>query len=47
VKTTAQKLVESKGPEILRQIAKIHFRTAHAAAPEHFTEPPPRQEWRR
>ncbi len=47
VKTTAQKLVESKGPEILRQLAKIHFRTAHAAAPEHFTEPPPRQEWRR
>ncbi len=47
VKATAQKLVESKGPEILRQLAKVHFRTAHAAAPEHFSEPPPRQEWRR
>lgn len=47
VKTTAQKLVESKGPGILRQLAKVHFRTAHAVAPEHFAEPPPRQEWRR
>ncbi len=47
VKATAQKLVESKGPDVLRQLAKIHFRTAHAVAPEHFAEPPPRQEWRR
>ena len=47
VKTTAQKLVESKGPDILRQLAKVHFRTAHAVAPEHFAEPPPRQDWRR
>ena len=47
VKTTAQKLVESKGPEALRQVAKVHFRTAHSVAPAHFAEPPPRQEWRR
>jgi ribonuclease HIII len=47
VKTTAQKLVELKGPEALRQVAKVHFRTAHAVAPEHFAEPPPRKEWRR
>jgi ribonuclease HIII len=47
VKTAAQKLVETKGPDQLRQVAKIHFRTAHAVAPEHFAEPPPRQEWRR
>ncbi len=47
VKATAQKLVESKGPDVLRQLAKVHFRTAHAVAPEHFAEPPPRQEWRR
>ena len=47
VKTAAQKLVESKGPEMLRQLAKVHFRTAHAVAPEHFAEPPPRAEWRR
>jgi ribonuclease HIII len=47
VKTTAQKLVESKGPDTLRQVAKVHFRTAHAVAPDHFAEPPPREEWRR
>lgn len=47
VKSTAQKLVESKGPDVLRQLAKVHFRTAHAVAPEHFAEPPPRVEWRR
>jgi len=47
VKATAQKLVESKGAGILRQLAKVHFRTAHAVAPEHFAEPAPRQEWRR
>ena len=47
VKGTAEKLVESKGPEMLRQVAKVHFRTAHAVAPEHFAEPPPRAEWRR
>lgn len=47
VKTAAEKLVESKGPQILRQLAKVHFRTAHAVAPEHFAAPPPREEWRR
>jgi len=47
VKATAQKLVELKGPDVLRQVAKVHFRTAHAVAPEHFAEPPPREEWRR
>src|SRR5690242_5805670 len=46
VKTTAQKLVESKGPDMLRQVAKVHFRTAHDVAPEHFAEPRPREEWR-
>jgi ribonuclease HIII len=47
VKTAAEKLVREKGAEGLRQVAKIHFRTAHAVAPEHFAEPPPRQEWRK
>ena len=47
VKTAAEKLVREKGPEGLRQVAKVHFRTAHAVAPEHFAEPPPRQEWRK
>src|SRR5881296_2925196 len=43
VKTTAEKLVESKGAGVLREVAKVHFRTAHAVAPEHFAEPPPRE----
>ena len=47
VKATAEKLVNSKGPGILRELAKVHFRTAHAVAPEHFAEPPPREEWHR
>ena len=47
VKSAAGKLVEGKGADILRQVAKVHFRTAHAIAPEHFAEPPPRQEWQK
>jgi len=47
VKAGAEKLVAAKGPDILCQVAKVHFRTAHAVAPEHFPEPPPRQEWRK
>src|SRR5437016_2659331 len=47
VKSAAGKLVEGKGADILRQVAKVHFRTAHAVAPEHFAEPPPRQEWQK
>src|SRR5436309_5370137 len=46
VKTTAEKLVQSRGAGVLREVAKVHFRTAHAVAPEHFAEPPPREEWR-
>ena len=46
VKLTAEKLVEAKGPEILRQVAKVHFRTAHAVAPGYYAEPAPRQEWK-
>src|SRR6059036_830674 len=45
VKAAAGRLVEGKGPEILREVAKVHFRTAHAVAPEHFAEPPPRENW--
>jgi ribonuclease HIII len=47
VKATAQRLVAEKGPESLAEVAKIHFRTAHEVAPEHFAAPPPRREWRR
>ena len=47
VKAAAQKIVESGGPELLRRLAKTHFRTAHAVAPEHFAEPPAREKWGR
>jgi len=47
VKEAAKKLAQKDGPEILRQIAKVHFRTAHEIAPESFAAPPPRTEWRR
>src|SRR5213595_1386152 len=33
VKIAGEKIVKEKGPDILRQVAKIHFRTAHAVAP--------------
>ena len=47
VKETARKLVEKSGPEALRQVAKVHFRTAHEIAPEAFAAPPPREKWRK
>jgi ribonuclease HIII len=47
VKETAAKLVESKGPGILREIAKIHFRTAHEIAPDHYAAPPVRPSFRK
>jgi ribonuclease HIII len=46
VKLAAEKLVKGMGPAILRQVAKVHFRTAHAVAPEDFPEPPPRAQWK-
>jgi ribonuclease HIII len=47
VKSTAEKLVAEKGPEILSQVAKTHFRMAHAIDPTHFAASPPRQAWRK
>jgi ribonuclease HIII len=47
VKRAASKLVESEGAEVLRKIAKVHFRTAHEIAPGSYAAPPPRREWRR
>src|SRR5919109_746629 len=47
VKETAKKLVEMNGPQALREVAKVHFRTAHEIAPEHYTAPPPHEDWRR
>ena len=47
VKETAKKLVATHGVEILRQVAKVHFRTAHEIAPESFAAPPPRIAWQK
>jgi len=47
VKQTGRELVAKHGPEILRQVAKLHFRTAHEIAPDSFPAPAPRAEWRR
>ena len=47
VKETSKRLVEAGGPEALREVAKIHFRTANEIAPDYYAAPPPRQEWRR
>jgi ribonuclease HIII len=47
VKQAARQIVEKKGPVVLREIAKVHFRTAHEIAPDHYAAPPPRREWQR
>lgn len=47
VKEAAKKLVKMKGPVALRELAKVHFRTAHEVAPDQYTAPPPRENWRR
>jgi ribonuclease HIII len=47
VKETAAKLVEKGGVQSLRDVAKVHFRTAHEIAPGDFPAPPPRQAWRK
>ena len=47
VKQAARDVVAKHGPEMLRQVAKVHFRTAHEIAPDSFAAPAPRTEWRR
>jgi ribonuclease HIII len=47
VKETAKKLVEMGGAQTLREVAKVHFRTAHEIAPNEYAAPPPRQTWRK
>jgi len=47
VKETARKLAEKHGPGILREVAKVHFKTAHEIAPGEFPAPPPRKPWRK
>src|SRR6266480_2627351 len=45
VKEAAKKLVEMNGPDALREVAKVHFRTAHEIAPNDYPAPPPRESW--
>jgi ribonuclease HIII len=45
VKEAARKLVEMKGPDALRDVAKVHFRTAHEIAPNDYPAPPARENW--
>ena len=45
VKDTARKLVEMNRPDALREVAKVHFRTAHEIAPNDYPAPPPRENW--
>ena len=47
VKQAAKDLVAQSGPDVLREVAKVHFRTAHEIAPESFAAPAPRVAWRR
>ncbi len=47
VKEAAKKLVETNGPGALREVAKVHFRTAHEVAPDYYAPPPPRENWRK
>ncbi|HEY3897692.1 MAG TPA: ribonuclease HIII [Chthoniobacter sp.] len=44
VKQVARDLMAKHGPEILRSIAKTHFKTASELAPELFPPPPPGEE---
>ena len=47
VKEAAKKLVEMNGPDALREVAKVHFRTAHEIAPNDYPAPPARENWRK
>ena len=47
VKDTARRLVEMNGSDALREVAKVHFRTAHEIAPNDYPAPPPRENWQR
>ncbi|MGI8819993.1 MAG: ribonuclease HIII [Chthoniobacterales bacterium] len=47
VKEAARELAAKDGPEALRRVAKVHFRTAHEIAPDHFAAPPTPVAWRR
>jgi ribonuclease HIII len=36
VKDTGRELVKRFGPDVLERVAKVHFKTAHDVAPEHY-----------
>jgi len=46
VKESAKNVVETKGPAALREIAKVHFRTAHEMAPDYYPAPSAPENWR-
>lgn len=46
VKQTARELVEKSGADVLRQVAKTHFKTAHEIAPDNYAAPR-ESSWRR
>jgi ribonuclease HIII len=46
VKESARKVVETRGPAALREIAKVHFRTAHEMAPDYYPPPSAPENWR-
>src|SRR5207248_10564472 len=45
IKSTASAIIEKHGPQMLSQVGKIHFRTAHEVAPDAFPVPPPKRAW--
>jgi ribonuclease HIII len=47
VKEVAKRLVETKGAQALRELAKVHFRTAHEIAPDEYAAPATRPAWRK
>jgi ribonuclease HIII len=47
VKEAARKIVEKNGAVALREVAKVHFRTAHEIAPDAYAAPPERGPWRK
>ena len=47
VKKAARDIAEKSGGDALREVAKVHFRTAHEVAPGSFAAPAPRTAWRK
>jgi len=45
VKESARKLVKMNGPGAWREMAKVHFPTAHETAPDDYPAPPARENW--